>query len=72
VNNIRHTELRKYKKPDGNSNWWTLWATYLFYQKRAYVSYGQEGIYYCAAHKYSTETVINASRLINKFDHCYI
>jgi len=29
----------------------------------------QERIHCCTAHKYSTETVINASRLINKFDH---
>jgi len=27
---------------------------------------------YCTAHKYSTETVINASRIIKKFDHCCI
>jgi len=37
-----------------------------------YISFYQEGIHYCEAHTYSTETVINASRLINKFDHCYI
>jgi len=38
----------------------------------AKISYSQEGIHYCTAHKYSTETVINASRLINKFDHSYV
>jgi len=27
---------------------------------------------FCAAHKYSTKTAINASRLIKKIDHCYI
>jgi len=60
---------------DPNSNWWTLWATHLFYQKctYSYVSYHQEGIhYYCTAHKYSTETLINVSGLIIKFDHFYI
>jgi len=72
VTDIRHTEWRKYEKPHPNSNWWTLWATYLFHQKLICVSYRQEGFHYCTAHKYSTETAINASRLINKFDHCYI
>jgi len=55
-----------------NSNWCTLWASYLLYQKGTYVSFYQEGMYYCTAHKYSTESVINACRLINVFDHCYI
>jgi len=26
----------------------------------------------CTAHKYSTDTVIIASRLIDKFDHCHM
>jgi len=29
-------------------------------------------MHYYTAHKYSAETVINASRFINKIDHCYI
>jgi len=41
---------------------------YILLQKRIYVSFCQEGTHHCRAHKYSTETVINASRLINKFD----
>ena len=49
-----------------NSNWWTLWATYLFYQKRIYVSFYQDGIHYCTAHKYSAEAENSAYRLINK------
>jgi len=43
-----------------------------FLPKRTYVSFPQEGIHYCTAHKYSTETVINASRFINKHDYFYI
>jgi len=31
-----------------------------------YVSFLPESTYYCTAHKYSTDTVINSSRLINK------
>jgi len=46
-----------------NRNWWTygLCILYLFYQKRVYVY--QERIHYRTAHTYSTDTVINASRL---------
>jgi len=42
-----------------------------FYQKCIMrIFFCQEGIHYCTAHKYSTESVIDASRLINTFDHC--
>ena len=63
---IRHRpiEFRKCEKPLLNGNWRTLWAAYRFYQKPMYVSFHQEGIDYCTAQKYSTETVINASSLI--------
>jgi len=37
-----------------------------FLLESTYVPFSQEGIHYCAAHKYSTKTVINASRLINQ------
>ena len=47
-------------------------AAYLCYQNCMFVSFYQVRIHYCTAHKYSAETVINASRLINKFDYCYI
>jgi len=58
-----------------NSNWWTLWVTYLFCQKRIYVSFYQEGIHYCTAHKHSTETVIkmfpdSSTDLNNATRHC--
>jgi len=45
-----------------------------FFTKKVYtaLSFYQEGIHYCTAHKYNTETAINASTLINKFYHCYI
>jgi len=29
-------------------------------------------VHYCTAHTYSTKAVIDASRLIKKFDHCCI
>jgi len=41
-----------------NSNWWTVWATYLFHQKRIYLTLYQEEIHYCEVHKYSIETVL--------------
>ena len=53
-------------------NWWTLWATHIFHQKCMYISFYQERIHYFKAHKRRTKAVINASRLINKFDHIYI
>jgi len=37
-----------------------------FSPKSTYVPFYHEGIRYCTAHKYSTESVINASSLINK------
>jgi len=43
-----------------------------FLPKSTYVYFSQEEIHYCTAHKYSTGTVIYASRFIYKFDHCYI
>jgi len=42
-----------------------------FYQTRIYVSFYLEEIHYFTTHKHSTETEINASRLINKFYRCY-
>jgi len=30
------------------------------------------GVHHCTAHKYSTKAVINASKLIKKFDHYHI
>jgi len=41
------------------------YALHSFYQNldNVYVSYYQEGTHYCTAHKYSTETVINVSRI---------
>jgi len=36
-----------------------------FLPESTYVYFYQEGIHYCTAHKYSTEAVINDSRLIN-------
>jgi len=47
-------------------------AAYLLYRKRLFASFYQEGKHYCTAHKYSTETAIDASRIINKFDHYYM
>jgi len=38
-----------------NNNLRTLWATFDIYQKFIYASFYQEGIYYCAVHKYSTQ-----------------
>jgi len=32
------------ENPGPNSKWWTLWAPYLFYQRRAYASFYQEGM----------------------------
>jgi len=69
VNIIRHTEMWKYEKCGLNSNRWTIWATNLFYQKRLYVSF-YEGVHYRATHTFNTNGVIDASRLIMKFDHC--
>jgi len=37
-----------------------------FSPESTYVSFDQERTHYCSAHKCSTETVINSSRLINK------
>ena len=61
VTNIRHRAYLislSMKYLVSNSNWWTLWVTYLLCQKRIYVSFYQEGIHYCTAHKHSAETVI--------------
>jgi len=44
----------------------------VFTKKYIRVYFYQEGIHYCTAHKYSTETVIDASRFINRFDQCYV
>jgi len=41
-----------------NRNWWTLWVIYLFLPKTYIRIFYQEGIHHCAAHKYSTATVI--------------
>jgi len=46
-----HTDFHMYEILVLNRNWWTLWATYHFYQKRSYVSFHLEGIHYCTAHK---------------------
>jgi len=50
-----------------NSNCWALWATSFY--KNVYTYFCQEGIHQCTANKYRAETLINASRFINKFDH---
>jgi len=53
------------------SNWWTLWAI-SFFTENVY-TYHFTKKEYCTAHKYSTETVNNAScRRINIFNHCYV
>ena len=36
-----------------------------FLPESTYIFFYQEGIHYCTAHKYSTEALINDSRLIN-------
>jgi len=71
---IRHTEFLKYEKPDPKEQLIVgiMHYTYLFNQNCIYVSFHQEEIHHCTAHKWSTETVIHASRLIKNFDHCYI
>jgi len=38
-----------------NNNLRTLWATFDIYQKFIYACFYQEGVYYCAFHKYSTQ-----------------
>ena len=43
----------------------------VFTKKYKRIYFYQEGIHYCTAHKYSTDTVIDASRFMNRFDHCY-
>ena len=40
------------------ANWWTSWATYVFYQWCIYMPFYQTGIYYCTSHKYSAERII--------------
>ena len=73
VTTIRHTEFRKYEKPGPKQQLLDIiWQHIFFYEKRIYVAFKQEGINYCTAHKYTTETINNASGLINKSDHCYI
>jgi len=37
VTTIKHTEIVSRKDLFLKSNWWPLWTTYLFYQKRVYV-----------------------------------
>jgi len=55
-----------------NSNWWTLWPTYHFYQRRINVFSYQEGIHCCTANKYSTETVITASLEKGTQGDCFV
>jgi len=47
-------------------------ALHIFFTKMENVSFYQEGIHYCAAHKCSIETIFNAPRPIKKFDQCCI
>ena len=68
---IRHWILYV-QKPGHKYKLVDMVATYIFiYQKRICISFYHGGIHYCTAHKCSKETVIPASRLIDKFDHCY-
>jgi len=59
------------KNRELKSKWSTLCLRIFFTKKVCTRIFYQEEIHYCTALKYSTETVINAFRLINKFDHCY-
>jgi len=68
---IKHTEFHKCEKPC--TKWQLVEMSYTsFLPKSTNVSFHQEGIYYRTAHKYSTEIVINTSRLTSNFDPCYI
>jgi len=60
VSTIRRIEFRKSWSQIANGG---HYGYLLFYQRRIYVSFYHEGIHYCTTHKYSTETLINASRL---------
>jgi len=72
VTTMRHTEFRKYKKNWIKEQLVDIMGYICFFTKKVYMRIlSKEEIHYCTARKYSTETVINASRLINKFDHCY-
>jgi len=63
---IRYTVFRKYEKLGPKQQLVDIMGTYLFYQKCIGLSFYQEGRR--TTHRSNTETVINASRSINKFD----
>jgi len=67
----KHIEFSKYEKRAPKQQQVDIMGYISFIPKMKNVSFYQEGTRYCAARKYSTETIFNASRLIKRFDRCY-
>ena len=62
VTKIKHTEFRKYKTPGPKWRLVDIMGYISFVSKMKNVYFYQEEIHCCTAHKYITETIVNASR----------
>jgi len=76
MTDIRHAEFRKYCTKNlvliSNRSTFVGYSSFLTKTYCIYGAFHQGGLHYCTAHKFSTETVVNVSRLINTFAHWYI